>query len=103
MPLCAISFAEVLENSDVSGGVVNILTGTQDELAGQFASHMDVNAVIYAGSDETRIKAVQLEAANNIKRAIVRDHQNWASNAAQGPYFIKDTQETKTTWHPIGG
>ena len=21
----------------------------------------------------------------------------------QGPYFIKDTQETKTTWHPIGG
>ena len=103
MPLCAISFAEVLENSDVPGGVVNILTGTQDELAGQFASHMDVNAVIYAGSDETRIKAVQLEAANNIKRAIVRDHQNWASNAAQGPYFIKDTQETKTTWHPIGG
>ena len=103
MPLCAVSFAEVLENSDVPAGVVNVLTGTQDELAAQFASHMDVNAVIYAGSDETRIKAVQREAANNIKRTIIRDQENWASDAAQGPYFIKDTQETKTTWHPIGG
>ena len=103
MPLCAISFAEVLQGSDVPPGVVNILTGFQDELAGQFASHMDVNAVIYAGTDGERIKEVQLLAANNIKRTIVRNQSSWAGATGQGPYFIKDTQETKTTWHPIGG
>jgi len=102
LPLCAISFAEVLESSDVPPGVVNILTGSQDELAGQFASHMDVNALIYAGADGDRIKELQLLAANNIKRTIVRSQSGWAGDAGQGPYFIKDTQETKTTWHPIG-
>jgi len=24
------------------------------------------------------------------------------SDEAQSPYFILDTQEVKTTWHPIG-
>jgi hypothetical protein len=86
----------------VPPGVVNILTGSQDELAGQFASHMDVNAVIYAGTDDERIKEVQVLAANNIKRTIVRNQTSWAGDAGEGPYFIKDTQETKTTWHPIG-
>ena len=48
-PLCAVSFAEVLQASDVPGGVVNILTGFRSELTEQFASHMDVNAVVYCG------------------------------------------------------
>jgi len=103
MPLCAISFAEVLQVSDVPPGVVNILTGYQDELTGQFASHMDVNAIVYAGADSERIKEVQLLAANNIKRPIIRSQTTWSGDTGQGPYFIKDTQETKTTWHPIGG
>ena len=27
---------------------------------------------------------------------------DWSSDDAQNPYLIKDTQEIKTTWHPIG-
>ena len=45
-PLSAISFAEVLQAGDVPPGVANILTGYRAELAEQFASHMDVNALI---------------------------------------------------------
>src|SRR4030095_7017273 len=45
-PLCAVSFAEVINSSDVPGGVVNILTGKPAELYSHFASHMDVNAVV---------------------------------------------------------
>ncbi len=26
----------------------------------------------------------------------------WSNDSARNPYLIKDTQETKTTWHPIG-
>ena len=102
MPLCAISFAEVLHASDVPPGVVNVLTGFTDELAEQFASHMDVNAVIYCDEDSDRAKLIQQQAAGNIKRVISRLGTKWNTGAAQDPYFIKDTQETKTTWHPIG-
>ena len=53
-PLCAVSFAEVLHASDVPAGVVNILTGYREELTGQFASHMDVNAVVYCDAEACR-------------------------------------------------
>jgi len=100
LPLCAVSFAEVLHASDVPAGVVNILTGFRDELTGQFASHMDVNAVIVTDADV--VKEVQISAAENIKRVIPRADTKWSSDEAQHPYLIQDTQEVKTTWHPIG-
>ena len=46
-PLCSVTFAEVLNSSDLPGGVVNILTGKVSELASWFVDHMDVNATIY--------------------------------------------------------
>jgi len=102
-PLCAISFAEVLHAADVPAGVVNILTGFREELTTQFASHMDVNAIIYCDGDVDVAKSVQIEAAENMKRVISRVDTKWAEESAQSPYFVQDTQETKTTWHPIGG
>lgn len=103
MPLCAISFAEVLHASDVPAGVVNILTGYREELTGQFASHMDVNAVVYCDGDKATAKQIQEKAADNIKHVLSRVGTDWKDDAAQNPYLIQDTQEVKTTWHPIGG
>ncbi|MDH4056347.1 MAG: aldehyde dehydrogenase family protein [Gammaproteobacteria bacterium] len=100
-PLSAVSFAEVLHASDVPGGVVNILTGFRSELTEQFASHMDVNAVIYCDGSKAVAKSVQTLAADNIKRVIARDRVDWSGDA-ENPYLIRDTQEVKTTWHPIG-
>ena len=102
MPLCAVSFAEVLHASDVPAGVVNILTGFRDELTEHFASHMDVNAVVYCDGDAEGAKQIQEQAANNIKRVIARVDTDWGEASAQNPYLIRQTQETKTTWHPIG-
>ena len=101
-PLSAISFAEVLHASDVPGGVVNILTGYRQELREHFATHMDVNAVVYCDGDEQVAKEIQTGAADNVKRVIARVNRDWSSDDAQNPYLIKDTQEIKTTWHPIG-
>jgi acyl-CoA reductase-like NAD-dependent aldehyde dehydrogenase len=103
LPLCAVSFAEVLHASDVPAGVVNILTGYREELTKQFASHMDVNAIVYSDKDADVGRTIQVEAAQNIKRVIARTDIKWESEASQNPYLIQDTQETKTTWHPIGG
>lgn len=103
LPLCAVSFAEVLHASDVPAGVVNILTGHRKELTTQFASHMDVNAIVYTDADQDVGRSIQVEAAQNIKRIIARTNVKWESDASQNPYLIQETQETKTTWHPIGG
>lgn len=102
LALCAVSFAEVLHASDVPGGVVNVLTGFRDELAEQYASHMEVNAIVYCDGDATMRKRIEEQAANNIKRVIARAGTNWSNAGAQSPYLIADTQEIKTTWHPIG-
>ena len=101
-PLCAVSFAEVLHASDVPGGVVNILTGFRSELTEQFASHMDVNAVIYCDGGKSVATQVQDLAADNIKRVVARTRVDWSKADNDNPYLIRDTQEVKTTWHPIG-
>jgi acyl-CoA reductase-like NAD-dependent aldehyde dehydrogenase len=101
-PLSAVTFAEVLHASDVPAGVVNILTGRSEELLGHFSTHMDVNAIVYCGSDSEEVRETQWNAAGNVKRAICRDLRDWYSEKAQSPYMIADTQEIKTTWHPIG-
>lgn len=91
----AISFAEVVQNSDVPGGVVNVLSGEADELVPQFLSHMDINAVVLARPNVA--VDVLKEATGNIKRMV-----KWTSNwDREDPYMILDLQEVKTTWHPI--
>lgn len=100
-PLCSITFGEVVNSSDVPGGVVNILTGKPAELATQFASHMDVNAIVYCEDDELIQKDIQQKAALNVKRVLLYKDLNWFGDQGESPYFILDTQEIKTTWHPI--
>jgi acyl-CoA reductase-like NAD-dependent aldehyde dehydrogenase len=102
LPLCAVSFAEVIHVSDVPAGVVNLLTGYRDELRGHFASHMDVNAVVFCDGDAETAGDIEKKSSDNIKRVINRVGADWSDDAEQNPYMIKDTQEIKTTWHPIG-
>lgn len=102
MPMSAVSFAEVLHASDVPGGVINILTGHKAELSAQFASHMDVNALVFCDGDKNAARDLQQQAAENLKRVIDRRDCDWAKDSAASPYLIADTTETKTTWHPIG-
>lgn len=99
-PHVAVTFAEVLNSSDLPGGVVNILTGKADELVGHFASHMDVNATIYARGDASHYKKMQEQASANVKRAFDWSHRDWAKHG-EDPYLILDAQELKTTWHPV--
>ncbi|HSU28172.1 MAG TPA: aldehyde dehydrogenase family protein [Chitinophagaceae bacterium] len=100
-PLCSITFSEVINSSDVPGGVVNILTGKPGELVSWFVEHMDVNATIYCEKDSSVQKMMREKSALNLKRIFFYDEINWNTEKGQSPYFIMDTQEIKTTWHPI--
>lgn len=100
-PLCAVTIAEVLNSSDLPGGVVNILTGNPLELATWFTDHMDVNATIYCENNSDTQKMMREKSATNLKRIFFYNKVNWYSEEGQSPYFIMDTQEIKTTWHPV--
>jgi acyl-CoA reductase-like NAD-dependent aldehyde dehydrogenase len=94
-PLAAIELAEAVATSDVPAGVVNVLTGSRDELAPVLAAHMDVNAIDVTGADG---EAAELErlAAENVKR-VVR-----GVPGVQSPWEIEAFLELKTVWHPVG-
>ncbi|MCP2346567.1 aldehyde dehydrogenase family protein [Nonomuraea roseoviolacea] len=102
-PLAAITFAEVLATSDLPGGVVNVLTGRQAELAPWLAAHMDVNALDLTGvTDADLALRCEQEAAGNLKRVLrpVPEPADWTAD----PGLTRMTRflETKTVWHPLG-
>lgn len=99
-PLCSITLGEVLNTSDVPGGVVNILTGKTEEMLSPLSTHMDVNAIAYSGTDASVNKLLDENSALNMKR--IRKYSNdWTDPQSQNLYLITDFQEVKTTWHPI--
>jgi acyl-CoA reductase-like NAD-dependent aldehyde dehydrogenase len=108
-PLPAISLTEVLATSDVPGGVINVLTGRKHELVPVLAAHEDVDALDVWGVPEDLRTAVELSAADSIKRVARRPKGvadarfDWLDDrASERPEWIAAYLEMKTVWHPIG-
>ena len=103
-PLPALTFSEIIATSDLPAGVINIITGDRAELAPHFASHMDVNGIVDATGDEKIGRELQRGGGFNVKRYARRDlaPEAWQTEEAESPYWILDTVEMKTAWHPIG-
>jgi acyl-CoA reductase-like NAD-dependent aldehyde dehydrogenase len=108
-PLPAVTLGEVLATSDVPGGVINLLTGLKTELVPVIAAHVDVDAIDTWGVAPDDQVAVEVSAAESIKRiarrpAGVSDADfDWTDDrAAQRPEWIAAFLEMKTVWHPIG-
>jgi acyl-CoA reductase-like NAD-dependent aldehyde dehydrogenase len=99
-PLPAVSLTEALGTSDVPGGVVNLLTGFTAELAPWLASHRDVNAIDLTGVEPGERAALQVAAADNVKRVLAPRRIDWTTDP--GTSRLGAFVETKTVWHPIG-
>ncbi|GHC70633.1 aldehyde dehydrogenase family protein [Streptomyces cinnamoneus] len=99
-PLPALSLGEVLATSDVPGGVVNILSGKAAEIFPSLAAHQDVNAIDLAGADAELAKALEVAAADNLKRVVRPQAVDWAADPGTGR--LTAFLETKTVWHPTG-
>jgi acyl-CoA reductase-like NAD-dependent aldehyde dehydrogenase len=101
-PLPSITLAEVLATSDLPGGVVNVLTGHQRELAPWLAAHMDVNGLDLTGvSDADLALTCEQAAAENLKR-VQRPAPDEDWRAAPALTRMTRFLETKTVWHPMG-
>lgn len=98
----AIAFAEAVATSDVPAGVVNVLTGQRAELAPWIASHRDVAAVAGARLPSDVAEALELGAAENLKRVtLFRDAPAFDDDAFwHSPFAIAPFVEIKTVWHP---
>ncbi len=65
---------------------------------------MDVNAIVDASDDAKVTAALQQGGGHNVKRYVERAlaPADWRGATAENPYWILDTVEMKTAWHPIG-
>jgi acyl-CoA reductase-like NAD-dependent aldehyde dehydrogenase len=95
LALPAMSFAEVLATSDLPAGVINILTGSLDELAPWAASHMDIDGFDISGVDKKKRGALKEAGAENLKRI-------HSFTSGQSPTRILAFMESKTVWHSVG-
>ena len=100
-PLAATDFYQLLDTSDVPGGVVNIVTGPHSDLAGPLAGHLGVDAVWSFSSSDLSAE-IERAAAGNLKRTWVNNGmgRDWF-DADLWP-FLDQATEVKTIWVPYG-
>jgi hypothetical protein len=65
---------------------------------------MDINAIVNASGVEDAHAALQSGTAINLKRYARRglSAEDWFGPEGENAYWILDTIEYKTAWHPIG-
>jgi aldehyde dehydrogenase (NAD+) len=104
-PLSATDLYQVFDTSDLPDGVVNIVTGSADELARTLASHSDIDAVWrHDGSAEGCAEVERLSAAS-LKRTWVGGGKgrDWYSTAqAGGRAVLAHASQVKNVWIPYG-
>ncbi|MBR9843324.1 MAG: aldehyde dehydrogenase family protein [Rhodobacteraceae bacterium] len=100
-PLAATDFYQVLETSDVPGGVVNILTGAHKDLAAPMAGHLDIDAVWSFSSTDLSAE-IERESAGNLKRTWVNNAmaRDWSEDHTRS--FLEASTEVKNIWIPYG-
>ncbi len=100
-PLAATDFYQVLDTSDVPGGVVNILTGVHAEIAPPLAAHLNLDAV-WSFSSSDLSGEIEKASAGNLKRTWVnnRFETNWKTDHSLR--FLEAATEVKNIWVPYG-
>jgi len=103
-PLSATDLYQVLDTSDLPGGVINIVTGETDVLTKTLVEHQDVDSVWYFGSASGSYHVERL-SAGNMKRTFVNyGHKRDWFDAAQGEgrEFLREATEVKNIHIPMG-
>ena len=102
-PLSATDLYQVLDTSDLPGGVLNIVTGDRDVLAKVLAEHDDVDSVWYAGPAEG-CAMVEAASIGNLKRTWTLEGQRdwYDASQAEGQEFLRQATQVKNIWVPYG-
>jgi aldehyde dehydrogenase (NAD+) len=103
-PLLATDFYQVLDTSDVPGGVINIVTGERDVLAKTLSEHDDVAAFWYFGSSDGSA-LVERASVGNLKATWVNHGRTMRWNDSiegQGREYLRHATQVKNIWVPYG-
>jgi aldehyde dehydrogenase (NAD+) len=103
-PLVATDLYQVLDTSDVPGGVVNIVTGERDLLAKTLAEHDEVAALWYVGTPEGAA-LVEKGSSGNLKATWAVDQTaiDWRDGSQGfGRAFLRRATQVKNIWIPYG-
>ena len=103
-PLIIGDLYQLLDTSDLPGGVVNLVAGRPAELAKTLAEHDGIEAIWCFRSDE---EATMVRAASigNMKQVWTNDgHEyDWFNPAqAEGRWFLQHATQVKNIWVPYG-
>ena len=103
-PLSATDFYQVLDTSDLPGGVINIVTGDRDSLAKTLAEHDEVAGLWYVGP-KAGSAMVEEASVGNLKQ-IWANHgrrRDWHDPAqAEGREYLRHATQVKNIWVPYG-
>ncbi|MBI5405092.1 MAG: aldehyde dehydrogenase family protein, partial [Candidatus Kerfeldbacteria bacterium] len=93
-PCVAMDFVQVIQNSDVPAGVVNILTAQDpDGIAKLLAEHMDVDHVWHFGTEKGGT-AVEKASAGNMKRTWVpHGRLDWTGPWGASDAFLREATQ----------
>lgn len=103
-PLLATDFYQVLETSDLPGGVINIVTGDADTLTKTLAEHDSVDGLWHHGTAESS-RMVEAGSTGNLKRTWVNNGKarDWLDKTTgEGPEFLRAATQVKSIWVPYG-
>ena len=102
--LIAADFYQVMETSDLPGGVLNIVTGYTRELAKTLCDHDDVDSV-WAFGDREVSEMAEARSVGNMKRTFVDNGlaTDWYDpTVAEGRHFLRQSVQVKNIWIPYG-
>jgi aldehyde dehydrogenase (NAD+) len=103
-PLVLSDVYQVLDTSDMPGGVVNLVAGKPAELGKTLAEHDGIEAIwCFRSNEEATI--VRAASIGNMKQVWTNDgHEyDWFNPAqAEGRWFLQHATQVKNIWVPYG-
>jgi aldehyde dehydrogenase (NAD+) len=103
-PLIMSDLYQVLETSDLPGGVINMVSGRGEELLKVLAEHDDVDAIWTFAGEPSSVAAKSL-SAGNLKQVFSNEGRaiDWfATEQGEGRWFLQHATQVKNIWVPYG-
>ncbi len=103
-PLAATDFYQILETSDVPGGVINIVTGERNDLTKTLTEHDNLDGLWYFGTAEGST-LVEKTSTGNLKQTWCNygKDRDWTKAAhVQSRDFLRRATQVKNIWVPYG-
>ncbi|KAM3864281.1 aldehyde dehydrogenase family 16 member A1 [Diretmus argenteus] len=104
-PLPALTFIQVLQTSDLPAGLVNIITGSRDQLTAALANHSVIKAIWYWGSAEG-CQYLQYTCSSPLKTLWLHCHEEEGKNGGMDwshphPSLLEEIWRNAVQWKSV--